>query len=203
MFIVTNDYYLILSLLQESSCGRRRSGGVWGRWVGLRERMWQRQEARAWPQDGPIRAIFFSGLEEVIFILHRFWLNPYVKLVCTLAIQTSNSCLHRKNWQACNLQVSWTKYRASKHALKVSACIHGECMSATQKSWSGLGSEAMAWEVTNARKKRGESTWREPSSFIFGSLLWLCSSNSAIESCLLSLRLSVDALGMGMHGVFI
>jgi hypothetical protein len=25
-------------------------------------------------------------------------------------------------------------------------------MSATQKSWSGLGSEAMAWDVTNARK---------------------------------------------------
>jgi hypothetical protein len=25
-------------------------------------------------------------------------------------------------------------------------------MSATQKSWSGLGSEAMAWDVSNARK---------------------------------------------------
>ena len=35
---------------------------------------------------------------------------------------------------------------------QVQAGIPGECLSATQKSWSGLGSEALPRQETNARR---------------------------------------------------
>jgi hypothetical protein len=44
-------------------------------------------------------------------------------------------------------------------------------MSATQKSWSGLGSEAVAWEATTARKAARRKY--EDAAILFTSLAFL------------------------------
>jgi hypothetical protein len=66
-----------------------------------------------------------SRPEEEFIILHRFLLNPNVKLMCSLAIQTTNLDLGWKNYQTCNLQVFWTKCRPSKQALMIVALVVG------------------------------------------------------------------------------
>ena len=57
--------------------------------------------------------------------------------------------------------------------MKLYLYIPGEYLSATQKSWSGLGSEAMAWEAANARET-ARRKYEEAAIICFSLALLLC-----------------------------
>jgi hypothetical protein len=61
---------------------------------------------------------YFLGPDHTIVFFRQFLPKPTVKLVGSLVIQAINSSLRRKNIRSCNLQGFWTKYQASKQALK-------------------------------------------------------------------------------------